>query len=97
MTSDLSYNETIELLKVNIMRESLIAGKLVNPLNSNDRKTTSILCTWNQMFKAMDLAEREWKSLKNEDTKFLSNRLMQIEENLKSQFMWRMWRQLPLH
>ena len=59
---DLDYDEAIEKLKEAILLQSKEAGKLINPLNSdNDSKNVyGIMCTWNQIFKAMTLAEKEW-------------------------------------
>ena len=55
------YDECIEKLKEAILEQSRISGKLINPLNSDSKNVLGIMCTWNQMFKAMELAEKEWK------------------------------------
>ena len=65
-----------------ILNASLSQGKLVNPLHSEDEKITNILCTWNQMFKAMELAEKEWSEIKVNDSIFLESRLEKIKGNL---------------
>jgi hypothetical protein len=78
----MTYDETVEKLKNEVLTASLSEGKLVNPLNSENRKLTSIMCTWNQMFKAMALAEKEWNDMKSKDNIFLKNRHDQIKGEL---------------
>jgi hypothetical protein len=61
LKQDLDYDECIVALKEAILRESKKYGKLINPLNSDSKNVLGIMCTWNQMFKAMELAEKAWK------------------------------------
>jgi len=58
------YDEAIEQLKEAILRESRKYNKLINPLNSDSKNILGIMCTWNMLFKAMSLAEKEWKENK---------------------------------
>ena len=77
----MSYDEVVEKLKSVIMEASLSEGKLVNPLNSGNEKITDIICTWGQIFKAMEYAEKEWNEMKSKDSVFLNlrhERMMEI-------------------
>ena len=60
MKTDLTYDEVIEKLKEAILEQSRISGKLINPLSSGSKHVFNIMCTWIQMFKAMEMAEKEW-------------------------------------
>jgi len=60
LKSDIDYDEAVEQLKEAILRKSKKDGKLINPLNSESKNVLGIMCTWNMMFKAMELAEKEW-------------------------------------
>ena len=61
---DRDYDECVEQLKEAILLESRKYNKLINPLNSDSKNVLGIMCTWNQMFKAFELAETEWNKPK---------------------------------
>jgi hypothetical protein len=82
LACEMSYNETIDELKATILEASFAQGKLVNPLYSDHKKLTTIMCTWNQMYRAMKLAEKEWTELKSSDIIFLDSRRKGIKNNL---------------
>jgi len=60
LKQDLDYDEAIEKLKEAILEQSRISGKLINPLSSGSKHVFNIMCTWIQMFKSMEMAEKEW-------------------------------------
>jgi len=79
----MTYEDVVETLKAKVLEASLAQGELVNPLYREfDKLVMDITCTWNQMYKAMDLAEKEWNELKADDIIFLDKRHEEIKGEL---------------